>query len=165
MIPTTPTLLYIEDDPALTRLVERGLGRAGFSVMHAASGQQGLDRLAQGGIDVVALGREDGSFFVIEGTAHTELTPPRGARVIGIRPGVVGTRTFALVVIDASRTAVSCISLNGDSELFRAPLPITHVAVDASTGVLAAYAEDDTLRVYSIARSELLHTFDFGGPR
>src|SRR5690349_23049943 len=55
MTSRTPTLLYIDDDPALARLVERGLTRAGFSVVHAAGGQQGLDRLAQGGIDVVAL--------------------------------------------------------------------------------------------------------------
>src|SRR5258707_5380259 len=39
----------------LARLVDRGLTRVGFSVVHAASGQQGLDRLAQGGIDVIAL--------------------------------------------------------------------------------------------------------------
>jgi two-component sensor histidine kinase len=49
------TLLYIDDDPALARLVERGLTRLGFCVVHAADGQQGLDRLGQGGIDVIAL--------------------------------------------------------------------------------------------------------------
>src|SRR5215467_7140255 len=55
MTSKTPTLLYIDDDPALARLVERGLTRAGFAVVHAAGGQAGLDRLAQGGIDVIAL--------------------------------------------------------------------------------------------------------------
>lgn len=50
-----PTLLYIDDDEALARLVDRGLTRLGLKVVHAASGQAGLDRLAQGGIDVVAL--------------------------------------------------------------------------------------------------------------
>ncbi len=55
MIPATPTLLYIDDDAALARLVERGLTRLGFRVVHAASGQEGLDRLAQGEIDVIAL--------------------------------------------------------------------------------------------------------------
>src|SRR5258706_3205871 len=50
-----PTLLYIDDDEALARLVERGLTRLGFKVVHAASGTEGLDRLAQGGIDVIAL--------------------------------------------------------------------------------------------------------------
>ncbi len=55
MNPATPTLLYIDDDAGLARLVDRGLTRLGFKVVHAASGTQGLDRLALGGIDVVAL--------------------------------------------------------------------------------------------------------------
>jgi len=55
MNPATPTLLYIDDDAGLARLVDRGLTRLGFKVVHAASGTLGLDRLAQGGIDVVAL--------------------------------------------------------------------------------------------------------------
>jgi two-component sensor histidine kinase len=50
-----PTLLYIDDDEALGRLVDRGLTRLGLNVLHAASGTDGLDRLRQGGIDVVAL--------------------------------------------------------------------------------------------------------------
>ena len=55
MTSTTPTLLYIDDDAALARLVDRGLTRLGFEVIHAADGQLGLDRLAQGGIDAIAL--------------------------------------------------------------------------------------------------------------
>src|SRR6478672_9963137 len=51
----SPTLLYIEDDQGLARLVDRGLTRLGFNVVHAASGGEGLKRLQQGGIDVVAL--------------------------------------------------------------------------------------------------------------
>jgi two-component sensor histidine kinase/CheY-like chemotaxis protein len=51
----TPTLLYIDDDKALARLVDRGLTRLGLKVIHASDGAEGLDRLAQGGIDVVAL--------------------------------------------------------------------------------------------------------------
>jgi two-component sensor histidine kinase len=50
-----PTLLYIDDDAALARLVERGLGRLGFKVEHASNGTEGLKRLETGGIDVVAL--------------------------------------------------------------------------------------------------------------
>jgi two-component sensor histidine kinase len=52
---TTSTLLYIDDDEALARLVTRGLSRLGFDVVHAADGEAGLARLRQGGIDVVAL--------------------------------------------------------------------------------------------------------------
>jgi len=55
MNPAMPTLLYIDDDEGLARLVDRGLSRLGFHVVHAAGGAQGLERLQQGGIDVVAL--------------------------------------------------------------------------------------------------------------
>ena len=55
MITPTPTLLYIDDDDALARLVDRGLTRLGFKVVHASSGTAGLERLNAGGIDVVAL--------------------------------------------------------------------------------------------------------------
>ena len=55
MTAVTPTLLYIDDDEALARLVHRGLTKLGFNVIHAASGMAGLDRLQQGGIDVIAL--------------------------------------------------------------------------------------------------------------
>lgn len=55
MTPTAPTLLYIDDDAGLARLVERGLTRLGFKVVHAEGGEQGLARLALGGIDAIAL--------------------------------------------------------------------------------------------------------------
>ena len=55
MSTTSPTLLYIDDDEALARLVDRGLTRLGLKVVHAASGQEGLARIAKGDIDVVAL--------------------------------------------------------------------------------------------------------------
>jgi len=55
MTATPPTLLYIDDDEALARLVERGVSRLGFNVVHAPGGTEGLARLQQGGIDVIAL--------------------------------------------------------------------------------------------------------------
>ena len=55
MTAALPKLLYIDDDEALGRLVSRGLTRLGFDVEHAAHGKAGLDRIAKGGIDVVAL--------------------------------------------------------------------------------------------------------------
>jgi two-component sensor histidine kinase len=55
MTTAMPTLLYIDDDEALARLVNRGLTRLGFNVVHAASGKVGLERLQQGDVDVVAL--------------------------------------------------------------------------------------------------------------
>ncbi|MBN8970004.1 MAG: response regulator [Rhizobiales bacterium] len=55
MTSPVPTLLYIDDDAGLARLVERGLKRHGFEVEHAKDGDSGVARLRQGGIDVVAL--------------------------------------------------------------------------------------------------------------
>ena len=55
MTSATPTLLYIDDDAALARLVSRGLTKLGFKVEHAASGTEGLERLQKGGIDAIAL--------------------------------------------------------------------------------------------------------------
>ncbi len=55
MTSPSPTLLYIDDDSTLARLVERGLTRHGFKVEYAQDGHAGLARLAAGGIDVVAL--------------------------------------------------------------------------------------------------------------
>ena len=50
-----PTLLYIDDDDGLARLVERGLKRQGFKVERASDGEAGVARILAGGIDVVAL--------------------------------------------------------------------------------------------------------------
>ncbi|MEX0759810.1 MAG: response regulator, partial [Tistlia sp.] len=49
------TILYIDDDPGLGRLVQKALGRRGYRVETAETADAGLDRLAQGDIDVIAL--------------------------------------------------------------------------------------------------------------
>jgi two-component sensor histidine kinase/CheY-like chemotaxis protein len=55
-MPNRPiSILYIDDDPGLTRLVQRALGRRGYMVEASATGEAGLERLAVGGIDVIAL--------------------------------------------------------------------------------------------------------------
>ena len=51
----TPRILYIDDDPGLSRLVEKAMGRRGLLFEHAATGEAGLERIKAGGIDVVAL--------------------------------------------------------------------------------------------------------------
>ncbi|HLJ70177.1 MAG TPA: two-component system sensor histidine kinase/response regulator, partial [Roseiarcus sp.] len=52
---SSPTILYVDDDEALVRLVQRGLSRRGYSVEGAATIEDGLARLGKGDIDVVAL--------------------------------------------------------------------------------------------------------------
>ncbi|MFG1299229.1 response regulator [Xanthobacter sp. V3C-3] len=53
--PVPLRVLYVDDDPALGRLVQRQLGRLGFEVVLAASGEEGLARIAAERFDVVAL--------------------------------------------------------------------------------------------------------------
>lgn len=48
-------LLYVDDDPALARLVQKGLERRGFVVEPVGDGTAGLARLAAERFDVVAL--------------------------------------------------------------------------------------------------------------
>jgi two-component sensor histidine kinase len=49
------SILYIDDDAGIARLVERYLGRQGYRVVTAADGATGLARLAEDNFDVVAL--------------------------------------------------------------------------------------------------------------
>lgn len=55
MIETVTRLLYIDDDPALRRLVQRMLGRTGFAVTLAADGAQGLELAAREHFDLIAV--------------------------------------------------------------------------------------------------------------
>jgi two-component sensor histidine kinase/CheY-like chemotaxis protein len=51
----TPHVLYVDDDPGLARLVEKAMQRRGFRYTHATSGEEGVARIREGGIDVVVL--------------------------------------------------------------------------------------------------------------
>lgn len=48
-------LLYIDDDPGLGRLVQRGLQRRGYVVDTAQSGAEGVERASAGPYDVIAI--------------------------------------------------------------------------------------------------------------
>lgn len=48
-------LLYIDDDRGLSRLVEKELARHGYRVTCAPDGDAGLERLQEGGFDIIAL--------------------------------------------------------------------------------------------------------------
>ncbi|HEY0034009.1 MAG TPA: histidine kinase dimerization/phosphoacceptor domain -containing protein [Devosia sp.] len=50
-----PSVLYIDDDPGLARLVQRALERRGLVFEHASDAEAGLARMARGGVDVVVL--------------------------------------------------------------------------------------------------------------
>lgn len=75
MKPVSPILLYVDDDLALARLVERGLKRHGFAVEHAGDGTSGLTRIKQGGIDVVALDQHMPGLDGLETLAEIQKIP------------------------------------------------------------------------------------------
>lgn len=55
-MPQSPAkILYVDDDPALGRLVQKVLGRRGREIEHVTDADAGFARLAQGGIDVLVL--------------------------------------------------------------------------------------------------------------
>ena len=48
-------VLYVDDDAALVRLVQKSLGRRGFEVEHAANAEDALAHIAGENVDVIAL--------------------------------------------------------------------------------------------------------------
>lgn len=50
-----PKVLFIDDDAALARLIAKDFKRRGCLLEHAADSEQGLKRLAEGGVDAVVL--------------------------------------------------------------------------------------------------------------
>jgi two-component sensor histidine kinase len=48
-------ILYVDDDPALVRLAQKALGRAGYEVVHVDNVRAGLDILNNGDIDAIVL--------------------------------------------------------------------------------------------------------------
>jgi two-component sensor histidine kinase len=123
MNPAKPTVLYIDDDAALARLVDRGLTRLGFTVVHAESGTHGLDRLQQGGIDVIAL---DQNMPGLDGLETLELI-----LVIPNAPPVV----FVTAAQD-SKIAVTALKAGAADFLMKDTLgdfiPLLQVALDGA---------------------------------
>jgi len=79
-MPNTPVkILYVDDDPALARLVQKALGRRGYEVLTAGSTDEGLARVELGGIDVIALDHylpTGTGLDLIETLKGRELAPP-----------------------------------------------------------------------------------------
>jgi two-component sensor histidine kinase len=117
------TLLYIDDDEALARLVSRGLTRLGFNVVHAADGEAGLARLQEGGIDVIALDQYMPGLDGLETLARI-LKMPNAPPVV-----------FVTASQD-SRIAVTALKAGAADYLVKDTLgdfiPLLHVAVEGA---------------------------------
>lgn len=70
---TLARVLYVDDDPALGRLVQRALRRRGYDVEHVLSVRDGLSRLETESFDVIGL-----DHFLAEGTGLDFLETLRG---------------------------------------------------------------------------------------
>lgn len=75
----TIKVLYIDDDAALGRFVQRILGRRGYQVDHVTTAEDGLVRLDEGEIDAVILDHDLGAtsgLAVLEDLKAREQAPP-----------------------------------------------------------------------------------------
>jgi len=119
----TPTLLYIDDDEALARLVDRRLTRQGFKVVHAASGDHGLDRLQEGGIEVIALDQYMPGLDGLE-TLERILAVPNAPPVVFVTASQ--DSSIAVTALKAGAADYLVKDTLGDF------IPLLHVAIDGA---------------------------------
>jgi two-component sensor histidine kinase len=119
--PASPTLLYIDDDEALGRLVTRGLQRQGFCVIHAIDGDAGLARLRQGGIDVVALDQYMPGLDGLETLEKLQLIPDSPPVVF------VTASQDSAIAVTALKAGAADYLMKGTMGDF---VPLLHVAVE-----------------------------------
>src|SRR6202162_2560782 len=123
MTPAMPILLYIDDDEGLARLVDRGLTRLGFKVVHAASGAAGLERGQQGGIDVVALDQYMPGLDGLE-TLERILAVPNAPPVVFVT--AAQDSSIAVTALKAGAADYLVKDVHGDF------IPLLQVAVDGA---------------------------------
>ena len=123
MNPAMPTLLYIDDDKGLARLVDRGLTRLGVKVVHAADGTEGLERIQQGGIDVVALDQYMPGLDGLE-TLERIMAIPDAPPVVFV--SAAQDSSIAVTALKAGAADYLVKDLQGDF------IPLLQVAVDGA---------------------------------
>ena len=135
MTSTASTLLYIDDDEALARLVNRGLTRLGFNVVHAGSGEAGLARLQEGGIDVIALDQYMPGLDGLETLARI-LKIPNAPPVVFVTASQ--DSSIAVTALKAGAADYLVKDTLGDF------IPLLHVAIDgALRQAMVRKARDD----------------------
>ena len=93
-MPLSPvSILYIDDDQGLTRLIQRTLGRRGYNVEIASTAEEGLERIAKGGVDVIAL-----DHFLPNGTGLDFLASMRSLPTLPAVVYVTGTDETAVAI-------------------------------------------------------------------
>jgi two-component sensor histidine kinase/CheY-like chemotaxis protein len=121
----TPHVLYVDDDAGLARLVQKALERRGYIFEHATTAEDGLARIRQGGIDVVAL-----DHYLPGGTGLDVLAQMAG---IHDRPAVVyvtGTVETAVAVAALKAGAADYVLKTVDDDFLELLATAIEHAVD-----------------------------------
>ena len=116
-------LLYIEDDPGVRALVQRGLTSADWSVELASDGGAGAARVAQGGIDAVALDQFMPGLDGLETLALIRAMPDPPPVVL-----VTGSQDSALAVAALKAGAADYVVKDGGADF----LALLRVAVEGA---------------------------------
>jgi two-component sensor histidine kinase len=110
---TTPHVLYIDDDPGLTRLVQKAMQRRGYEFANAENGEAGLEMIRSGRFDVVAL-----DHYLPTGTGLDVLKGLEGLE-LEHRPAVVyvtGSAEMAVAVAALKSGATDFVPKSGAEE-------------------------------------------------
>jgi len=122
---SAPRVLYIDDDPGLAYLVRKAMERRGYVVEHVSNGEDGYARIAQGGIDVVAL-----DHYLPTGTGLDVLTQ---IAELADRPAVVyvtGSSETAVAVAALKAGAADYVLKTVDADFIELLLTAVEHAID-----------------------------------
>lgn len=122
---STPHVLYIDDDPGLTRLVQKAMARRGYDFAHAETGEAGLEMIRSTTFDVVAL-----DHYLPTGTGLDVL---KGMETLEDRPAVVyvtGSAEMAIAVAALKSGATDFVPKSGAEEFMELLVASIDHAID-----------------------------------
>jgi two-component sensor histidine kinase len=125
MVIHTPHVLYIDDDPGLTRLVQKAMQRRGYDFAHAETGEAGLELIRAERFDVVAL-----DHYLPTGTGLDVL---KGMEGVEDRPSVVyvtGSAEMAIAVAALKSGATDFVPKSGTEEFMELLVASIDHAID-----------------------------------
>ena len=123
-----PRILYIDDDPGLTRLVQRAVERRGMLFELASTGEQGVARILSGGIDVVVLDHYLPTGTGLDVLAQLSELPDRPVVVY-----VTGTVEAAVAIAALKAGAADYVIKSADEDF----IPVLVKAIGHALDILA----------------------------
>jgi response regulator RpfG family c-di-GMP phosphodiesterase len=140
---TLGTILIVEDDSELRFILAVHLRAAGFEVIEATNGQEGLDRAVQGGIDVIIM---DVGLPVIDGLTAT--------RRLKQNPGTAGIPVIMLTARSATNDVIKGLEAGAQEYLLK-PFEVAEVLARVRTVFKLASAHRDLDRLNTELEAEI----------